>query len=375
FYFDNLLPDSTEIRKRVQSRFGTASLSTFELLGEIGRDCVGAVQLLPVDIIPGDIYKIESNPVTDLDIEKILRDVVSPHFFNYDLSSFRISVAGAQEKTAFLWQNGWSVPVKTTPTTHIFKLPLGKIGTSGIDLSTSVENEWLCSRIMQGFGVETAETEIGKFGKQKVLIVKRFDRKQAASGDWLIRLPQEDMCQATGTPGGQKYEADGGPGIRNIMDLLLGSSQSKKDRITFFKVQVLFWMLGAIDGHAKNFSIFLEPGGRFRLTPLYDIMSVYPSMGKGQDKIPKEKVKMAMAVYGKNRHYKWNDITTSHWIRTAKLCGLDEPTAEDIISGLVKNTSKVITNISSLLPGVFPNSVSDSILSGLDSASKQLGKG
>ena len=374
-FFDNLLPDSTEIRKRVQSRFGTASISPFDLLNEIGRDCVGAVQLLPVDTSPGNIYKVDSKPVTDKDIERILVGLVSPRVFNQDLNDFRISVAGAQEKTAFLWDHGWNIPLGTTPSTHIFKLPIGIIGTGLIDLSTSVENEWLCLHIMQRFGVETAETEIAEFGKQKVLIVKRFDRKQAVRGNWIIRLPQEDMCQVTGTPGGYKYESDGGPGIRKIMDLLLGSSQSVTDRITFFKIQVLFWMLGAIDGHAKNFSIFLEPQGRFRLTPVYDVMSVYPVMGRGQNKIPKEKVKMAMAVQGENRHYKWNNISFDHWIKTAKLCGLDSSTAETVISELVKNTSKVISNISTELPSNFPSSVSNSILRGLNQTSKQLKKG
>lgn len=374
-YFDNLLPDSTEIRKRVQSRFGTASITPFDLLNEIGRDCVGAVQLLPVDTSPGDIYKVETKPVTDTDIESILLGLVSPRVFNQDLNNFRISIAGAQEKTAFLWNNGWNIPLGTTPSTHIFKLPIGRIGNGMIDLSTSVENEWLCSLILQGFGIETAETEIAKFGEQKVLIVKRFDRKLSSNGNWWIRLPQEDMCQATGTSGGQKYESDGGPGIRKIMNLLLASSQSVTDRINFFKTLVLFWMLGAIDGHAKNFSIFLEPGGRFRLAPVYDVMSVFPVMGRGRNNIPREKIKMAMSVLGKNRHYKWKDITYSHWISTAKICGLDVSIAEGIIPGLVKNTSKVITNISSLLPNDFPHSVSDSILSGLERAAKQLENG
>ena len=242
-----------------------------------------------------------------------------------------------------------------------------------IDLSTSVENEWLCSLILQGFGIETAETEIAKFGEQKVLIVKRFDRKLSSNGNWWIRLPQEDMCQATGSPGGLKYESDGGPGIKKIMDLLLGSSQSISDRMKFFKIQILFWMIGAIDGHAKNFSIFLLPGGRFLLTPVYDVMSVFPVMGKGRNNIPREKIKMAMAVQGKNRHYKWKDITFDHWITTAKICGLDSSTAEDIISELVTNTLGVLTNISSQLPLDFPPAVSDSILNGLVKAAKKLG--
>src|SRR5579862_4736420 len=48
-FFDNLLPDNREIRVRIQRRFGLSSASAFSLLSEIGRDCVGALQILPED--------------------------------------------------------------------------------------------------------------------------------------------------------------------------------------------------------------------------------------------------------------------------------------------------------------------------------------
>jgi hypothetical protein len=197
-----------------------------------------------------------------------------------DDDAFRISLAGAQEKTAFL-RNGdaWMVPHGTTPTTHIFKLPMG-IRMDGIDLSTSVENEWLCSEIIREFGIDVARCRMESYGSYRVLVVERFDRRLSSSGTWWLRLPQEDFCQATGTPPGLKYESDGGPGMRRIMDVLLGSTNAEKDRLTFFRTQMLFWVLGAIDGHAKNFSVFLEAGGSYRLAPLYDILSAYPYDGR-----------------------------------------------------------------------------------------------
>ena len=97
-----------------------------------------------------------------------------------------------------------------------------------------------------------------------------------------MRLPQEDFCQALGINSGLKYESDGGVGIKEIMDFLNGSYNAKIDRINFFKTNFLFWVLGAIDGHAKNFSLFIEPEGKYRLTPLYDIMSAYPLIAKKQ---------------------------------------------------------------------------------------------
>ena len=118
-----------------------------------------------------------------------------------------------------------------------------------------------------------------------------------------MRLPQEDMCQVLGVSPNIKYESDGGPGIESIMRFLLQSQESKHDRTLFFKSQVLFWLLAAIDGHAKNFSIFIEPMGRFRMTPLYDIMSAHPLLENKN--LQEKKIKMAMALSGKNRHYHW----------------------------------------------------------------------
>jgi serine/threonine-protein kinase HipA len=147
------------------------------------------------------------------------------------------------------------------------------------DMSDSIENEWLCSRLVEALSLLIARSEIASFEEQKVLIVERFDRKLANDRTWWIRLPQEDLCQATGTPPDEKYESEGGPGIAEIMKILLGSRDAFTDRKTFLKTQLLFWILAAPDGHAKNFSLFIEPKSRFSLTPLYDVISAYPILG------------------------------------------------------------------------------------------------
>jgi serine/threonine-protein kinase HipA len=372
-FFDNLLPDSSEIRRRIQSRFGTASTSAFDLLTEIGRDCVGAVQLLATDDQPQGIHSINGEPLTDDAIANLLRVTVSaPALGHRDDDDFRISIAGAQEKTALLWhEECWHRPRGTTPTTHIFKLPLGRVGNMQADLTTSVENEWLCSQIVQAYGLSTAHCDMAQFEDQKVLIVERFDRRLAHDGTWWVRLPQEDMCQATGTAPGHKYESDGGPGIRDIMSLLLGARTALADRQTFFKAQVLFWMLAATDGHAKNFSVFIEAGGRFFLTPLYDILSAYPVMGHGANQIAPEKARMVMAVSGKNRHYRWSEIQRCHWLDTANVCDLG-PEAEQLIIELVERTPAVLEHISALLPDDFPRAVAEPVLNGLENAAQQL---
>ena len=136
-YFDNLLPDSEPIRRRLQDRFHAASRGAFDLLAAIGRDCVGAVQLLPPDETPADIRKIDAHPLTPAAIAAELAGVTSTPPAG-ELEDFRISIAGAQEKTAFLRHQGkWCRPVGSTPTTHIFKLPLGLVGNRQIHLSVA----------------------------------------------------------------------------------------------------------------------------------------------------------------------------------------------------------------------------------------------
>ena len=375
-FFENLLPDSVDIRRRIQRRFAAKSGSAFDLLAEIGRDCVGAIQLLPAGEEPRGIRTIEAEPLDEAGVARSLRNAVaSLPLGQASGDDFRISIAGAQEKTAFLFNKGaWCKPLGSTPSTHIFKLPLGSIGAMQADMSGSVENEWLCSRIIEALGVPIAHSEIASFEDQTVLVVERFDRKPASDGSWWIRLPQEDMCQATGTAPGEKYESEGGPGISGIMKILLGSRDAFADRKTFLKAQILFWILAASDGHAKNFSLFIQPEGRFSLTPLYDVISAYPILGHGKGKLAPEKLRMAMAVTGKNRHYEWSRIEARHWISTATSCGAQSG-MEDIFSELITGMPKAIGAVSALLPAGFPDSIANPVFEGIQTAVARLQRG
>ena len=359
-FFDNLLPDSQPIRNRIQARFGISSGDSFDLLSYIGRDCVGALQLLPEYSPPPDIKTIHAQKLTDKAITEILKNYHNlPLGMNQD-GDFRISIAGAQEKTAFLLYKGkWCQPGGSTPTSHIFKLPIGKIEHAGIDLSGSVENEWICHLILKEFEIPTANMEIFKHENTKALIVERFDRRWVDDNSWMLRLPQEDICQAKGIPSSLKYESEGGPGISAIMNLLLGSSNMQCDRITFMKTVFIFWLLGAIDGHAKNFSIFLNPKGAFQLTPVYDVISAYPLLAKNQ--IAKQKLKMGMSVRGKSVHYEWNKIQLRHWLSTAKFCRFPEKEMTRIIESTLDPIDLVIQNVSSKLPKDFPHDISNPI--------------
>jgi serine/threonine-protein kinase HipA len=369
-FFGNLLPDSQPIRNRIQAQFGARTNRSFDLLWHIGRDCVGALQLLPEDASM-DIRRVDSELLTEAQIAETLRNYrTMPLGMGAD-TEFRISIAGAQEKTALLRVDGeWHRPLGATPTTHIFKLPIGRIEHSNMDLSDSVENEWLCHLILKAYGIPVAGAEIATFDTVKVLVVERFDRRWAEDRSWIIRLPQEDMCQALGVPPALKYESDGGPGIERIMEFLFGSSEGLADRRTFMAMQVVFWLLGAIDGHAKNFSIFLLPGGSFRLTPAYDILSAYPLVAKRQ--LRQTDLRMAMAVRGKNRHYDWARILHRHWLGTAQSCRFPAEEIKTIVDGLLDRMDEVIQAVTDQLPPSFPADVVEPILDGMREARDRL---
>lgn len=378
-YFDNLLPDSPDIRARLARRYQATSPDSFDVLAQAGQDCVGALQILPDDASPA-IASLQTRPLRNGEVAEVLRHATAataPGFMEDD--DFRISIAGAQEKTALLRLDGqWCMPQGATPTTHILKLPLGLVGGMGLDLRESVENEWLCAQILAAYGLPVAPCEPVQFEDVKALAVERFDRMwwTAADGErHLIRLPQEDLCQATATAPDLKYEAQGGPGIDRIMSVLSGSITPEQDKRTFFTAQVLFWMLCAPDGHAKNFSLFIRPGGRFQLTPLYDVISAYPILGNEPNQISPFKVKLAMAARGKNAHWKMNDIQRRHWLAVGARHGVvtaDGQSVEALLDDLVARTPEVITRVRQALPEGFPQALANSILQGLEQASRRL---
>lgn len=384
-YFENLLPDSQEIRARAARRFRARSDQAFDLLAQIGRDCVGALQILPNGMSPGEVRTIDATPLSGNEVAALLRGTAAPPAMaratQQDDDDFRISIAGAQEKTALSWIDGrWCRPRGSTPTTHILKLPMGLVGNMKLDLRHSIENEWLCSRILAAYGLPMAECEPLQFEDMKVLAVRRFDRTllESSSGPWLARLPQEDFCQATGTPATLKYESDGGPGIERIMGLLATSESPAQDRRTFFLAQLLFWMLRAPDGHAKNFSLFIRPRGAYGLTPLYDVMSAWPLIGAGPGLLSEHKIRLAMAIRSTNAHWKMKDIHRQHWLALGKRFGVLDDEGREItalIDDIIERTPRVIAEVEAGLPAGFPEHVGRSVLGGLEFAAKQLSGG
>lgn len=386
-YFDNLLPDSAPIRRRLQARFGVATPSAIDLLAAVGRDCAGALQLLPEREMPADSARIDGTPLGAAGVERELVCAASlpaasmpiaagPHR-DAECGGLRVSLGGTEQKTALLRHRArWCRPNGATPSTHIFKLPARDGGGDQIDAGSSPDNEWLCLRLLAAFGLPVADAQVRTFGAQTCLVVKRFDRRLDASERFWLRLPQEDLCQATATAAAQRYEVQGGPGIVQL-GRLLRQSQCPGDAERFLKIQVLLWMLRAIDGHAKKFSIALRPGGHFELTPSYGVTSAWPTIGSGAHQTASHRIKMAMAWPCQDSaqcHREAERILPGHFIHTARLCGFDDGLA-GMLRGLANDTDAAVEAVRLELPADFPQQVSGPVLAGVVSSARTLAAG
>ncbi|MEK7265839.1 MAG: type II toxin-antitoxin system HipA family toxin [Pseudomonadota bacterium] len=366
--FDNLLPDGKALRRRVAERVGAEGDDAYSLLSKIGRDCVGALQFLPDGQEPDAAGAVKGKIISDALIANTLANLARAPLGMSEDNEFRISLAGAQEKTALLrWNKKWRLPLGSTPTTHIVKPQIGKLA-NGVDMTMSVENEYLCMKLAAAFSVPTAAVSIADFDGERALVVERFDR-HLTNDDRLLRIPQEDFCQALSTPPTLKYQSDGGPGASAILELLKASDEPEADRLIFLKAQILFWLLGATDGHAKNFSIFLKPGGGFRLTPLYDILSAQPAVDAGQ--ISHNKFKLAMSV-GDSRHYGVERISLRHFVETAISNGLPASAVNTICDDLLSRSGEATDGVIENLPADFPEGVLESIVGGVKRRAKSL---
>jgi serine/threonine-protein kinase HipA len=351
--FDNLLPDSDVLRRRVAEKVGAAGIDAYSLLAAIGRDCVGALQFVGADDDVeeiGDSATITGELVNEGAIEKLLNGLAQAPLGLSGDDAFRLSLAGAQEKTALLRHKGkWLKPRGSTPTSHIFKKQIGRL-PNGLDLSNSVENEFYCLKLAAAFGLPVNRAEIHTFGKTKSLVIERFDRHWTKDKR-LLRLPQEDCCQALSVPPTRKYQSEGGPGMVQVLDLLKGSDHPIEDQKTVLKAQIFFWLIRATDGHAKNFSIFLGPGGSYHLTPLYDVLTAQSSFEVRQ--IEGKQMKLAMSV-GTKRHYRIGDILGRHFIQTGEGAGLPKGLAREAIEKMADTAGQALEAIERVLPADFP---------------------
>ncbi len=340
------------------------------MLAKLGRDCVGALQFVvgDEDIGADKPGAIRASPVSDNKVATTLKNLAtSPLGIEADVD-FRMSIAGAQDKTAFLRLNGkWFRPHGMTPTSHILKTQFGQL-PNGINLSDGVENEFFCMRFCAAMGAEVADVEMVDFDGVRAMVIERFDRKWTRD-DRLFRVPQEDSCQALGYPPSQKHQADGGPGIRRCLELLSASDDPTEDQLSFLRAQVLFWLLGATDAHAKNFSVQLKFGGGFPMTPLYDVLSAQTAVDKGQ--IRGGQFKTAMSP-GRRNHYRLDQVVARHFVQSAKAGGIGEGLTMNFLRETAAHVDDALEETLCQLPKGFPEDLASSISGGIKRRTRRI---
>lgn len=306
-YLWGLLPDNVKTLQSWGRMFDVNHRNAFALLENMGEDCAGAVQF----VRENRLYSREENKIqwlSSAEFELRLKDICNqetPGRRIDDIGQF--SLAGAQTKIALLYADGkWGIPQGKIRTSHILK-------PNNPEFDGLVENENFCMELASLAGLSTAQSRIQYFDERAVIIVKRYDRRQSSDENGVVSVKaihQEDCCQALGFHPDKKYQRDGGPGIKEIMALLNGSSSAQADRERFMKAVVYNFLIGGTDAHAKNFSLIIGLQGDYRLAPLYDVASGLPYFdSKG--------IRSSMKIGDKDRTAY---IMLRHWERTAKVC-------------------------------------------------------
>jgi serine/threonine-protein kinase HipA len=326
-WLEGLLPDSLAVREEWGRRFQVSARNPFALLRHVGRDAAGAVQVLPVDVDPpdaavrtGDVRRLSERELCDMLLALTLRD----DGWEVGERSGRWSLAGAQNKVALhrLDDGAWGVPNDSTPTTHVLKPT--SVGTRFADLHV---NEFVCLRAAGLLGLRVAHVDLVDFGGAKTLVSTRYDRGRDRSGTWL-RLHQEDLLQAMSLPPSKKYQADGGPSIKNVAALLgtLGLNDRDQVRMAFFEAFTFNVLVGGTDAHAKNYSLLLR-GSRVAMAPLYDAASYAPYLRRG------EAARSSMKV---GAHWEVRDVTVEDWLDVASALDLEPDFALERVERLRK---------------------------------------
>ena len=327
-YLWNLLPENPNVLQRWAQQYHVSTGNPFRLLAYVGADVPGAAQFIPPDRLAR--MQSEQVPVIEWISVDQLRERLDQLRLDASLMRRpgdigRVSLPGAQAKTAFYWDrqtDQWGVPGGRTPTTHIIKPCVA--GFDGL-----VENEHLCQDIASRLELPAARSSVLMLD-QPYIVVERYDRLPPLKGSvFPRRIHQEDVCQALGLMPGRKYQEDGGPGIQQIATLIRRvSAAPRMDVERFLKANMFNWLIGGTDAHSKNYSFLVDAGDVVRLAPLYDLSSQLPY----SDLIAQ---RVAMKI---GDHYDIARVGLDDWRSLSKGCALDE----DLIVGMLTDLAQAL---------------------------------
>lgn len=324
-YLWNLLPENPNVLQRWGQQYHVSPANPFKLLVHVGADVPGAAQFIPserLDEIQSDHPAIDWMTIDEL-AERLrqLRADVAAVRRPGDIG--KMSLPGAQAKTAFYWDERtmrWGVPGGRAPTTHIIKPCIP--GFNGL-----VENEHLCQDIAARLGMPAARSRVLQLD-ESYIVVERYDRlPPSPDSPFVQRIHQEDMCQALGLMPSRKYQEDGGPGISAIVTLIRRvSSDPQTDVDRFLQANMLNWLIGGTDAHAKNYSLLIGAADEIRLAPLYDISSQLPY----QELVAQ---RMSMKI---GDCYDVARVSIADWRKLARTCSVPEDRVVAMLTGVAR---------------------------------------
>ncbi len=369
-WFDNLLPSAAVPRQRLQSSFGVATADTFDLLAAAGRDCAGAVQLLPPDVEPGDPMQVEGEPLSERDLVRLLDACAGPSTWAPGRREVAARGAGGDASQDSVAAPRWPlVPAARRHTEHAHPE-----AAAGGRARWRTRDQHVARERM---AVRPAVARLRPDGRR---LAHRGDRSAQGAGDrshrpplarrrWWARLPLEDFCQASGTPPQRCAPTAGGPDVGRMLDLLRGSEQAATDRERLLAAMVVMWLLAVPEPSGKRFAIRLLSGGRFELAPLWGAMSSWPLLGRSPKASSLQRLPWTLSPAGDALTH--HQITRAHWLGAARRHALGAG-FDAVVAGLAQWTGQAIDSAAASLPAGFASSVSEPVFEGLRRGARAL---
>ena len=321
-FFGGLLPEG-EPRRLLARLLGVSESNDYSMLAMIAGDTAGALTLMPEgerpESVGGDVEWLD-----DADLADLLTELPSrPMHVDAD-GEYRLSLAGAQDKLPVVVDDLGRIGLTSgqTPSTHIVKTPIER-------LAHTVINETFCPLVGRHLGVDVVDATARRVAGHEFLLVERYDRRVLDDG--IVRLHQEDFCQALAVPTERKYQAEGGPSLADCFALVRrATTVPAQEVIKLLDDVALNFLLGNHDAHGKNFSLLYRPeSGRSVLAPAYDVLSTF-----AYRRTHALTRKMAMSIGGE---YRPKYVRARHLDRLFDEAGLGVAAARRRLGGLARD--------------------------------------
>ena len=341
-WFDGLLPEGDR-RVRLAARFGLRSEDTYGLLGEIGWECAGAIAVLPEGRSP---TSGRYEPIDDAGVAERLDALPSIDLDPDD--AIRMSLGGAQDKLLLARiAQGWALPIDGAPSTHILK------PEPDLWPGLAAAEAWALRVASAATYTSAAELSI-ELGARPVIVVTRYDRQHP--GDRIVRIHQEDLCQALGLPVGLKYARPGhpeDPSLARIARILVERAVDPPAELIRLLEQVAAAVaLRNADSHAKNLSI-LHQGNAVRLAPLYDVAPTIAFLPR--------QTTLGLSIGGK---FKLTEIGAEHLVAEATSWGIPARDAAETVDAVAEAMSDAVAEANDLYPTI-PKAARDLAIAGI----------